>query len=92
MVKRRREDGRRVGRQRLLEALDQLVKRLAVESELGAAPGVGRCWVGHGVELCARVVEAVHGHEGGYGRLGGEVGGVAGIEGCCEAFGEGCFA
>jgi hypothetical protein len=48
--------------------------------------------VGHGVQLCAREVEAVHGHKGGDWGMGGMLGGVARVEGGGEALGKSGFA
>lgn len=73
--------------------LDERQKGGPVKGELGAAASVGGGWVGHGGELGAREVVAIHGDEGGDG--GGIVWGmgfVPRVEGCGYDLGEGCFA
>ena len=74
MIKRRRHDGARVGRDGLSQLLDQLQEALAVKGELSAPTGVCGGGVRHGGELGTREVEAVHGDEGGDGSVDGRRG------------------
>lgn len=84
-----------VGVSSLSGSLSRLTScRKASPSKVNSAPPprVGRRWVGHGVELGAREVVAVHGDEGGDGRPVWKGGCVSDVESRCEARGEGCLA
>lgn len=75
------------------EGLYKRQERGAIKGEFSAAAGVGGGWVGHGGELGACEVVAIHGDEGGDG--GGVCWGVSAVsrvEGCGDELGEGCFA
>lgn len=79
--------------QGLSEGLYEGEEGRPVKGELSAAAGVGGSRVGHGGELGAGEVVAVHGDEGGDG--GGvvwAVGLMSSVEGCGDDLGEGCFA
>lgn len=86
-------DGWRWHGQGLFEGLYEFEKGCAVKSEFGATAGVGRGWVGHGGELGAGEVVAVHGDEGGDGgRVLWVLEFVPGVEGLGDDLREGCFA
>lgn len=79
--------------QGLFESLYEFEKGCAVKGEFGAAAGVGGGWVGHGGELGAGEVVAVHGDEGSDGgRVLWVLEGVSVVEGLCDDLGKGCFA
>lgn len=79
--------------QGLFEGLYKFEEGCAVESEFGAAAGVGGGWVGHGGELGAGEVVAVHGDEGGDGgRVCWVLESVTVVEGLGDDLGEGCLA
>lgn len=92
MIKRRGKNSRASRTKRGPESFHELEESCAVKGEFGAATGVGGCRVREGVELGAREVVAVHGHEGREGWGGGVQRCVPGVEGVGDGEGEGCFS
>ena len=95
MVEGGREDGSGLRAERCAELFDEREEGGRVEGEGCAAAGVRGVRVGHGGELGAGQVVAVHGEEGRElgGGAEGRVGGfVEGVEGLGDFGCEGCFA